>query len=165
MTWGYDAWGNRNDQTGTVGSCLNFHQTVNPQNRLIGYSYDAAGNMTYDTVNSYLYDAENRLIYVAPVAGGSATYVYDADGRRVSKTAGSQRDYVYDSGGQVVSEWSPGCGSGCSAAGYVYVGGSMLAQYRNATTYFVHKDHLGSQRLSGLRLSRRSTETAIKPDV
>jgi RHS repeat-associated protein len=144
-TWSYDAWGNRNDQTGTVGTCFNFHQTANAQNRLNGFSYDAAGNLLNDGVHNYTYDAENRITQVD--GGGTAAYVYDADGRRVSKVAGSQKDYVYNSEGQVVSEWSPGCGSGCWGAGYVYAGGGMLAQYRNGTTYFVHKDHLGSQRL------------------
>ena len=31
--------------------------------------------------------------------------------------------------------------------GYVYLGGSFLAEYGNGTTYFVHPDHLGSTRL------------------
>ena len=32
-------------------------------------------------------------------------------------------------------------------ANYIYFNGSLLAEYKNATTYFVHKDHLGSTRL------------------
>jgi RHS repeat-associated protein len=31
--------------------------------------------------------------------------------------------------------------------GYAYLGGQLLAQYRDSTTYFVHHDHLGSTRL------------------
>jgi hypothetical protein len=30
---------------------------------------------------------------------------------------------------------------------YVYAGGQLVAQYSDATTYFVHKDHLGSTRM------------------
>ena len=35
----------------------------------------------------------------------------------------------------------------CWKAGYVYFAGQLAAQYRNATTYFIHKDELGSTRL------------------
>jgi RHS repeat-associated protein len=31
--------------------------------------------------------------------------------------------------------------------GYVYLGGQLVAQYKDGTTYFVHKDHLGSTRM------------------
>jgi RHS repeat-associated protein len=31
--------------------------------------------------------------------------------------------------------------------GYVYVAGQLMAQYRDSTTYFAHKDHLGSTHL------------------
>jgi len=33
------------------------------------------------------------------------------------------------------------------AVGYIYLNGALTAQYANSTTYFVHKDHLGSARL------------------
>ncbi len=33
------------------------------------------------------------------------------------------------------------------ARGYVYLDGQQLAEYGDATTYFIHKDHLGSTRL------------------
>ena len=31
--------------------------------------------------------------------------------------------------------------------GYVYAGSQLVAQYKNSTTYFIHKDHLGSTRV------------------
>jgi RHS repeat-associated protein len=52
----------------------------------------------------------------------------------------------------VVAEWygTPGSYNGWGK-GYVYLAGQLLAQYDNtvspATTFFVHKDHLGSTRL------------------
>jgi RHS repeat-associated protein len=74
-------------------------------------------------------------------------------GRRVPKTVGGvTAQYVYDVGGSVVAEWSgtPGGYNGWGK-GYVYLGGQLLAQYDNsvspATTFFVHKDHLGTTRL------------------
>ncbi|WP_375784009.1 RHS repeat-associated core domain-containing protein [Bradyrhizobium sp. Pha-3] len=55
-------------------------------------SYDGNGNLTYDGSFTYCYDAENRL--VAAINGGTcasptatvATYSYDAQGQRKSKT-------------------------------------------------------------------------------
>jgi RHS repeat-associated protein len=144
LSWGYDAWGNRNNQGQTGGTCFTFNNAADTQNHLIGspFVYDAAGNLTNDGNHTYTYDAENRISQVD--AGQTASYVYDVEGRRAEKTSGVDwRDYIHDLSGRPVSEvvvtgWS---------AGYVYLGGSALAQYQNSTTYFVHPDHLGSTRL------------------
>ncbi len=53
-------------------------------NRLTGFGYDAAGNMTSNGSATYTYDAENRLIATA-----GTTYVYDGDGQRMIKCAGT----------------------------------------------------------------------------
>src|SRR5207253_3036212 len=76
LSWTYDAWGNRTDQTVTGGTCNSFHQTVNTQNRLVGppYQYDAAGNMISDGSHTYTYDAENRP---TAVDGGTTAYITD----------------------------------------------------------------------------------------
>ncbi len=67
-------------------------------------------------------------------------------GRRVRKIASATTtEYVYDLAGNVVAEFQ-GSTSGWRV-GYVYLGGSLLAQYRDSTTYFAHQDHLGSTRL------------------
>jgi hypothetical protein len=61
-------------------------------------------------------------------------------------------NFTFVQSGSVVAEWSatPGGYNGWGK-GYVYLGGQLLAQYDNsvspATTFFVHKDHLGSTRL------------------
>jgi len=96
--------------------------------------------------NHARYDAENRITQVD--GGGTATYVYDARGRRVRKTVGgANTDFIYGLSGNVVAEWGPGCGSSCWTVGYVYANGSLLAEYQSGTTFFVHKDHLGSTRM------------------
>jgi RHS repeat-associated protein len=149
LSWTYDAWGNRTDQnlTGTGGSCGTFHATVNTNNWLVDpinntYQYDAAGNMTHDASHSYTYDAENHLISVD--GGATASYVYDALGKRVRKNTGSTwAEYVYDISGNVLAENNP---AGWNSE-YVYVNGQLIAQYRNNTTYSVFSDHLGSTRL------------------
>ena len=56
-TYAYDVYGNRVSQTALQGG-YNFNPTINAANNHIttsGYSYDAAGNMTNDTVHSYTY--------------------------------------------------------------------------------------------------------------
>jgi len=77
--------------------------------------------------------------------GGTASYVYDAEGRRVRKTTGSTSvDYLYDLAGHVISEMSS---SGAWNRGEVYAGGQHVATYENGTTYFTHADWLGTERL------------------
>lgn len=148
LSWSYDAWGNRTAQTTTGGSCLTFSSAANTQNRLVGYTYDAAGNMINDGHHSYTYDAENRITQVD--GGTTATYVYDAEGQRVQSTTPGAgiTDYVRDPAGNVVTEYGP-CSGGvrCGTYVYVYLNGALLTQYTNSTTYFVHSDHLGSTRL------------------
>jgi len=89
-SYAYDRFGNRWQQNGPHTILLTFSGA---NNRMDGYSYDADGNVLNDGVHSYAYDAENRII---SVDGGATTYVYDAFGRRVSKTVGGTTQYLYD---------------------------------------------------------------------
>jgi RHS repeat-associated protein len=143
LSWNIDAWGNRNTQTATGGTCNTFSQTADGNNHFGSpYQYDAAGNMTHDGTHGYTYDAENRIIKVD--AGTTASYSYDADGNRTEKTAGgASLEYIYDTAGHVVAE-----DSGTSwDVGYVYAGDRLVAQYDSDTTHFIHQDDLGSTRL------------------
>ncbi|HEX7956913.1 MAG TPA: RHS repeat-associated core domain-containing protein, partial [Pyrinomonadaceae bacterium] len=65
-------------------------------------TYDANGNLTGDGANTYTWDARNKLVSISGAT--AATFVYDAFGRRVSKTTGGQTtEYLYD-GANVVQE-------------------------------------------------------------
>ncbi len=144
LRWTYDAWGNRTNQAVTSGSCFTFSAAATTQNRLVGFQYDAAGNLINDGSHTYTYDAENRIIKVD--GGSTATYAYDADGLRVTKTTGgSWTDYLYDLSSRQITEIIPNSWR----TGYVYFGGGLLAQYQNSTTSFVYSDHLGSTRIVG----------------
>lgn len=147
LSWTYDAWGNRTDQTVTGGTCPTFHQTVNTQNRLASspYQYDAAGNMIADGSHTYTYDAENRLTSVD--GGTTASYLYDASGRRVQKAVGSsQTQYIYDLSGNVASELDQNL---VWKNAYIHMNGTLVAQYTigSPRTAFILADHLGSTRL------------------
>src|SRR5207247_1744855 len=75
-------------------------------------------------------------------------YVEDAHWRRVRKNVGgTTTDYLYDLSDNIFAIFGPGCTAGCWTAGAEYLNGHFLAEYANGTTYFVHKDHLGSSRL------------------
>ncbi len=111
-----------------------------------GVTYDPAGNMTFDGANYYTYDAENRLIGVGTGPGSSniASYGYDAEGRRDSKTSsGLTLDYLYDLAGHQLAELTS---SGTVNRQEIYAGGSHLGTYAGTTTYFHHADWLGTER-------------------
>jgi RHS repeat-associated protein len=145
-TYQYDRFGNRWQQNGPNSMMLTFTgnnpNSPNNNNRMDGYSYDAAGNLLNDGVHTYTYDAENRVTQVD--AGATATYIYDADGRRVRKTTGASVDYLYDISGHQIAEVNS---SGSWNRGEVYAGGTHIATYNNGTTYFTHQDWLGTERV------------------
>ena len=159
LSWTYDAWGNRTDQNVTSGTCNAFHQSVNANNQLLGppYTYDAAGNLTSDGNHNYLYNAlgDSKPIQIDGTSPGDCSHVcysYDPFGRIVEARWGSgtleQDDYFYDTEGRVISEYCFNCGGYTGQLNsYVYFNGQLAAENTNGTTYFIHKDHLGSTRL------------------
>jgi RHS repeat-associated protein len=139
--YAYDRFGNRWQQQVTGGSGYNVNYSFDANNRIIGGSYDSAGNLTNDGFHSYAFDAENRII---KVDGGATTYVYDAEGRRTSKTTGGVTlDYFYDRAGHQVAEVTSG---GTVNRQEIYAGGSHVGTYTAGTTFFHHADWLGTER-------------------
>jgi RHS repeat-associated protein len=151
----YDRFGNRwqqNGPTNTFVATFTGNNQSNPQNnnRIDGYTHDAAGNIMSDGLHNYTYDAENRLIQVD--GGNTATYVYDADGHRVQKTSatGNFSDpagtwiFFYDQSGRWVQKFnSP---NNTFVEGQIYAGSRHLASVGGWTT-FSHSDWLGTERL------------------
>jgi RHS repeat-associated protein len=146
-TYSYDRYGNRVSQT-ALQTGYNFNPTINPANNQIttsGYTYDAAGNMTNDTVHSYTYDGEGNITKVD--GGSTAQYVYDVFNRRIHvQMASATTEYIYDYAGRRVSSWlSP---NNTGNEGRIYWDGQQFA-YRSSdgTTYFDHQDTLGTDRI------------------
>ncbi|MGA9040034.1 MAG: RHS repeat-associated core domain-containing protein [Terriglobales bacterium] len=119
------------------------------QNRLTGFTYDAAGNMTQNGSVAYTYDAENRLTSTA-----GYTYVYDADGNRVEKcnitpcpTSGTNGTlYWRGTGSDTLDETDL---SGNALEEYTFFNGKRIAR-RDISTNTVHyyfSDHLGTHSL------------------
>ena len=159
LTWQYDRYGNRWNQTASTAPGYNPPSgdvsAVQPQlsftgnnNRIDGWSYDAAGNLLNDNINTYTYDAENRVATL----DGVPTYLYDAEGRRVAKLSSSgtvTASYVLGLGGEQVSEVN---GSGMWMHSNVFVGGRLMATYEGPgepkAGYHYHlTDWLGTQRM------------------
>lgn len=123
--------------------------TANNRNAYIAVSgasnytphYDANGNLSQDNQYSYTYDFDNHLISVDN--GNTATYTYDALGRRIRKQAGAAVVNYYYAGDQIVEERNA---TNTTVATYLYGIGidDILQMRRNGQDYWYHKNHLGS---------------------
>ena len=112
--------------SGTYGS-----STYDAANQVIGWTYDAAGNLLNDGVTSYTYDALNRA-----VTTGAMTNTYNADGVLVQQ--GTTR-YVQD----LASPLSQILSDGTSTYGY---GTERLFGQQGSTRTWYATDALGSVR-------------------
>ena len=100
-TFVLDENGNRTSAGGTtyVPNSLDQYQSVGGT----PYTYDLAGNLTSDGVRTFGYDEESRLTSASGTLL-TATYGYDALGRRIRKTVnGTKTLYVHD-GEQILQE-------------------------------------------------------------
>ncbi len=133
-----------------------YSATTNQQN---GVNYDAAGNETSYGGNTLTYDAENRLsAIISPSGSVLASYQYDGDGRRISKTvSGVTTNYVYDVEGRLMAEYE----GGSLSKEYIRMHSQFISSQtelvaiENApgngspcTTCFVISDDLGNVRLT-----------------
>jgi YD repeat-containing protein len=127
QTYGYDQYGNRRI-TSATGGVNNYNPTYDlGSNRIIGLSYDAAGNITSDmlTGGTMTYDAENRLL--TATAGGGASYTYDANGKRTRRMVSGQATwYVYGIGGELLAEYTAGAAPTAAQQEYGYRNGELL---------------------------------------
>jgi RHS repeat-associated protein len=158
-SWTYNPIGTRHSAT-IAGSLQNYNydqcgtgpfwqRLQNINTTLSSYVYDATGNTSSRTASgstNYLqWDYANRLscISTGQACGGThiATYTYDYQGRRMTKTVpgSAATTYLYDNL-NLVQE------SGGSAASYLFGPGTdePLAMYRATTLYYYDIDGLGS---------------------
>jgi RHS repeat-associated protein len=143
----FDAWGNvtrRYGWGGEVqgGSAGNNGPDVNrpaTNNKVNGFSYDAAGNVTNDLGQTFSYDATGQQA-TAAYGGYSLQQSYDGNGLRVKKTENGAITYYLRSSvlsGQVVAELNSG---GVLQRNYVYLGGQLLTLKQSSNYYWVHED-------------------------
>jgi RHS repeat-associated protein len=149
LSWAYDRYGNRLNQTQTAGNppanSLSFASptggalTNHPDNMC----FDANGNLLAETAApcpspTYVYDAENRL---TSYMGTGGVYTYDGNGLRVKKVASSTTTVYIFSGSQVIAEYDNGALVGSPSREYVYSGAQRIATIQGSTTTYLHPDH------------------------
>lgn len=117
------------------------------------YDYDAYGNLIRERrganqklVTEYRYDCQHRLIGVSLPGGSTASYKYDAFGRRIEKTVDGQTTEFLWQGEQLIAESADN-----RYRSYIYELGSFrpLAMLdgegpRKATPFYYQLDHLGT---------------------
>ncbi|WP_415772931.1 RHS repeat-associated core domain-containing protein [Pseudomonas sp. LB3P38] len=117
------------------------------------YDYDAFGNLIRERrgtaqklITEYRYDCQRRLVGVTTPDGRSASYRYDAFGRRISKTVDGNTTEFFWKGDNLIAE------SSCEHyRSYVYEPGTFrpLAMLdgkgpRKACPFYYQLDHLGT---------------------
>lgn len=147
--WGYlyayDPWGNLTSQAGWTPNYNGCSQTVmgavtaDANNHISAFSYDAAGNASGESGYTYNWDAESQLKSVSGTFG-SATYLYDGDGRRVSEP----HLLWYGPDGNILAFTD---GSGNVYSEYVYLGSRRIAILAGTNVTPISSDSLGSARI------------------
>jgi len=149
-TYDYDAIGNR------ISSFLSSAYRYDGANRLLEddtflYAYDILGNLVGKTDKAtgghtgYTWDAVGQLVAIDLPDGTTATFRYDAFGRRIEKAHdGTVSRYIYD-GAAILLEFD---GSNTLAARYSHGPGvdQPLAMERGGESYYYLTDHQGSIR-------------------
>lgn len=143
QTFRYDALGNRisaQEDGKTTNYAVN---NVNEYTEIRGnlaMQYDANGNMVKDEAHTYRYDYNNKLVQVDD---NTATYAYDALGRRIRKTTAEGIVNFFYAGDDVIEEQD---GSKALLATYLIGNGidDMIKMNRKGNEYFYHTNHLGS---------------------
>jgi RHS repeat-associated protein len=150
LTYHYDAAGNRTSLTRANGAASLLptavasasYDSANEQTAFAGatLTYDQNGNLTSDGTNTYQWDARNRLIGIG--GGTTASFNYDALGRRSSKTISSTSSQLLYDGKDIAAE----IGGGAVGANYLRSLNIDRPFVRQSATgnEFYHTDALGS---------------------
>ncbi len=149
-TWQYDANGNHNLFSSSVGSTA---YTIDPgSNRVMGYSgggntmaygYNVMGNRISKTDNgvttTYGYDGFNRLNKLTTPSGVTNYFVNALDQRAAKSGPGGIVRFIYAGQNQLMAENGPG-----GWKSYIWAGNELLGVVTASNTlYFVHNDQLG----------------------
>ena len=114
------------------------------------WAHDANGNVVSDGTFVYIWDALNRLVQVEQNSSVIATYAYDSQNRRISKTVGENTThYVYDLNNRLIAET---LADGTPLRDYFYLDNEPLAvrEYQNSPgLYYFINDHLGTPQQLG----------------
>lgn len=120
-------------------------RSYNAANQVVGWQYDAAGNLVNDGTTTSTYDALNRLL-TSTSAGQSRTNSYNGDGVLVAQTAnGTTTRYTQDLAAPLSQVLQTAQGS--TTTDYLY-GLERLASVSGGTRTWYGTDALGSVRVT-----------------
>ena len=132
-----DAVGNRQSLTSTLAALSPQSFSYDPNDRIVGATYDANGNTLVSASRTFQYDSLNRL---TSFNAGTVTMQYDGDGNRVAK--GATRYLVDDNGPTGLPQVVEEIAAGAVQKTYVY-GPDRISQtiVRGATSYYGYDAH------------------------
>jgi len=162
----YDSFGNLRQKT-LAGQNPTIPPIDPSNNRIIGASYDAAGNVTSNgSTMTYEFDSVGAMSGMVTNQGQRRRMIYTADDERIGKELTTVvRWTIRDFNGKVLREFQDdglvGGGAWEWTEDYVYAGGTLVGaeteQFWGGKRHF-HLDHLGSVRMitndAHLRYSR-----------
>jgi RHS repeat-associated protein len=156
----YDKFGNLNKFAGNQMWNPNYDTANNNryQNGWNGITYDANGNLTFDTFNTYTWDPN----WGNPATVNTNALVYDALGRMVENTiTAGTREYIYGPvGTQPLTQMN---GSTPVTVQYPLPGGGMAMYNSSAALTYAHADWLGSVRLVTNSSQQMVNDSAYAP--
>lgn len=161
QVYDYDPWGNRQINSAQTSDNLNEKQfTIDaatnrlgvPSGQVGALQYDAAGNLTTDSytgAGARTYDAENRMTSAQIGINSSATYTYDAEGRRVRRSTPNGTVWqVYGIDGELLAEYAASAAPSAPQKEYGYRSGELLITAESAgQVNWLVADHLGTPRM------------------
>jgi len=143
--YNFDALGNRTMvNTNSISTTLT-QNNMNAYTSVGGQTmqYDGNGNLINDGHHTYQYNYRNRMVSVDN--GSTATYQYDALGRRIRKTSANVSIQYYYRGIQCLEDHFVNTDT-TSVSTYIYgiAIDNILSMQHNNQDYYYHKNHIGS---------------------
>ncbi|MGH3428277.1 MAG: RHS repeat domain-containing protein, partial [Terriglobales bacterium] len=158
ITYSYDKVGNRltQDKFGTTT-----YYSYDPNNQICwegttsgsscgtvpsgdtAYTYDNDGQQTAEGLTAYTYDLAGELTQAANGSTTLASFTYDGDSNRLTKTAGSTTTNYYWDENNDLPQLALEAQGGTSLRDYEY-GNELLSMQSGGATYYFHHDALES---------------------
>jgi RHS repeat-associated protein len=153
LSWTYDGFGNREQQTNLKGSVPVHSVSVDKLNNRIdspGYLYDANGNMTQMPLMTMSYDVANRMVSSDHSSQGTTTYRYNHANQRIYMKTGTKISYfLYGLGGERLLEMEEQCGGNCwnyqETQRWIYFAGRKMFSKTGTTLKAVTPNRLASE--------------------
>jgi RHS repeat-associated protein len=163
QTFSYDPFSNIDKS----GSPYTFNPTYSSTtNRIVSVggvsaTYDANGNVTFDTVHTYTWDADGHPLSVDAGLSDAVSLAYDAFGRMVEQSRGSAYTQIaYSPLGQKLALMN---GQTLQKAMVPLTGKSLAVYNSSGILYYAHSDMLGSIRLGTTPGRSMYFDTAYAP--